>query len=185
MPTNKKTAKKSSKKRPSTDRERHVVDIDTNRLDEEWMSHSALYQDYASQLADAQYAMDMAKTEKDTVEAELDAAIRADPSAYGLEKVTEEGVKKTIQLQSELQIAVQSLHSTTRTVRLLQATVRALDHRKSALENLVRLYLSNYFGDPTLRRRTDNDDDLDQRLQERSDRVTRSNARRKKRGTRT
>lgn len=171
--------KKAHRKPPSEQRERHVVDIDLNRLDDEWMTHSALYQDYGAQLADAQYKMDTAKTEVDTIKAELDAAIRADPDVFGLEKITEPSVANCIKLQSEYQVAESALHDATRQVRLLQATVRALDHRKSALENLVRLYLANYFGDPTMKRGTDSGD-MDRRLQDRADKIAERNRRRKR-----
>lgn len=122
--------------------------IDPNRLDRNWLDQPRLYFQYAAELADARKEMDEAKSEVDLVRAELDLAIRSDPETYGVAKVTESAIGATVLSHPKFQRAHQQMLSAKHEVDVLAAAVSALDHRKSALENMVKLCLANYFSSP-------------------------------------
>lgn len=131
-----------------TDQEPDLFAIDPHRLDEEWIKQPSLYRKWARQLANAREEWERAKAQRDVVTAEIDKAIRFNPEEYGLEKITEPSVEKTILLQKRYQRAHAVVVEAKHKVDLLEANVSALDHRKRALEKLVDLFLSDYFSKP-------------------------------------
>jgi hypothetical protein len=127
----------------------HILKIDANRLDKEWIAQPQFYFQYASKLADAKQKVEEAKAELDLVRAEAERKIRRKPEKYCPgEKVTEGGVKCALENREEVKQAQQQVLTAKHRVDILQAAVSALDHRKTALENLVRLTLSNYMASP-------------------------------------
>lgn len=125
-----------------------VFAIDKDRLDEEWVNQPLLYYKYAMKLADAREDFERAKARKDVVEAELDAAIRRDPPAFGLEKITEDALKKAIIRQRRYTEAQEELIKARHSMDVLEVKVNTLDHKKRGLEKLVDLRLKEYFSEP-------------------------------------
>lgn len=137
-------------------------DIDPNALDKEWVNQPRLYYTYASEAAEARDAWERAKAEKEVMEAEMEEAeaevslkIRRNPDGYNLEKVTEDCIKKTVLLQAEYKAAQRLLFQAQQKVikaksklDLAEVAVKTLDHKKAALEDLVRLRLANYYAEP-------------------------------------
>ena len=146
-----------------------VLDIDQNDLDREFCRQPRLYIEYASELADARLAFDEADAAFKTIKATLDGLIRSDPSVYNLpDKITETVIASTIITQDEYMEAQKKVHSTQYKVNLLYAMTGALDHKRSSLENLVKLHGQNYFSTPR------SDSEGRERLEkERSDKVAR------------
>ena len=122
--------------------------IDENRLLEEWKDQAAMMLEYSIRLADARQAEDEAKAALSVVVAELDADIRNNPEEYGLQKATETSVVNAIPGCEEHQDAIKTLNSAKHTVRVLQAAVDALDHRKRTLQGMTELWLRQYYADP-------------------------------------
>jgi len=72
-------------------------------------------------------------------------AIRNDPKKFGLEKVTEASIQAVI-LQNKDYIHAQNLFNTAvSNLRILKIAVESLNQKKVALENLVKLYLGEYY----------------------------------------
>jgi hypothetical protein len=137
------------------------VSIDPQALDVEWVGQAALFMRYSEKLARARDAFDRAKELLDVTRAELAMDIRKNPAAYGIEKTTEGalnevitatlGIGKTSTIrgtQSVYQEANDAYIEIKLQVELLTAVVKAMDQRKAALENLVRLHGQNYFAGP-------------------------------------
>jgi len=127
--------------------------IDPQNLAEEWLGQPGLYMRYAEALADAQKMRDKAKERLDVAKADLDGKIRRTPEAFGLSKITETIVSSTISLlldegYEEYNGLPSKLLESNYEVNLLQAAVKAFDHRKKALENLVMLYVAKWFAGP-------------------------------------
>src|SRR6185369_66865 len=74
--------------------------------------------------------------------------IRERPSHYGIMKVTIDAVEAVITEEETYQQAKQDLIASEYKVDMLEAAVKALDHRKKALENLVYLHGQSYFAEP-------------------------------------
>lgn len=125
-----------------------LIQIDRNSLDDEWVEQPGLYHRYAVALADAKQELDYEKANLDLVKAELDADIRTDPEAYGLARTTESAIESTILTQKRYRVAQKKVREAKHRVDVLSAAVGALDHRRKALENLVSLFLADYYSKP-------------------------------------
>lgn len=134
------------KSKPSNDKS--FIEIDEFNLEKEWVGQPALYLKYAEKAAKARLNLDEADSELELVTADLDKAIRGDPEKYGLEKITESGIKITVPLQDEYQEALKAVNEARYELGIVQAAVNALDHRKRALEKLVDLWQGSYFSEP-------------------------------------
>lgn len=124
------------------------LDIDQDALDVEWLNQSRDYFEWATHLAESRHQLDQAKLTRDIVKADLSKCIRENPADFELEKVTESQVTNAILLQDEYQDAESKVHECSYAVRLAEAAVQAMDHRRKALENLVFLHGQNYFSEP-------------------------------------
>lgn len=123
-------------------------DLDPNRLDEEWVSQPRLFWEAARKLADARADYERAKAAREVEKAELDRAIRRDPEDFGMNKITEGAIEQVILLQKTYKRANEEVIKAKHTVDIFEADVRTLEHRKSALEALVKLRLEEYYSDP-------------------------------------
>ena len=125
-----------------------LISIDENALDREWCNQATRFYDTAVQLADARAELATQKTTVDLVEAELSLKIRTSPSQYTDVKITESVIESLVLTRPAYQQAMTDLDTARHKVDVLQAAVSALDHRKSALENLVKLHGMSYFAQP-------------------------------------
>ncbi len=124
------------------------LEIDEQSLDLEWLRQPNLYMEYAEQLVEAKMEEADVKNRLEVVTAELDNRVRNDPNLTGSSKVTEAGIKNWIIVQLEYQEALKEHNEVKNKVMLLEAAVKALEHRKKALENLVILLNAKYFAAP-------------------------------------
>lgn len=125
------------------------VSIDETALDVEWLQQANLMYKYARYQAETKKAMDEAKERLDFIKAKLEMDIRANPENYGLSKVTESAVASTILLQPEYQEASKKYIGARYENDVAAAAVRAIDQKKTALENLVKLLSVSYFAGPS------------------------------------
>lgn len=124
--------------------------IDENMLDVELLEQPTLMVKYSRMLAEARQERDLAKEALDLKRAEIDLDIRDDPEKYKLSKVTESAISNCILMEEDYQEAQKAYNEANYEVNVLQGVVSALDHRKSALENLVRLNGQEYFAGPSV-----------------------------------
>lgn len=125
------------------------VSIDETSLDVEWLQQSDLMYKYARYQAETKKAMDEAKERLDFIRAKLEMDIRANPESYGLSKVTESAIASTILLQPEYQEASKQYIEAKYENDVAAVAVRAIDQKKTALENLVKLLSVSYFAGPS------------------------------------
>ncbi len=123
------------------------ISPDPDALDREWVKQPRLRMHYGRMLADAKMDLAKSKDALEVVEAELDQSMRMSPKKFGLEKITEGAIKAAILTQSEYQEASQELISNQHAVDIMTAAVAAVDHKKAALEDLVRLRLADYYSE--------------------------------------
>lgn len=128
------------------------IEINPEALDVEWVKQPSLYMKYSEQLAGLRDRVDRLKEKFDVLDAGLGLKIRQDPARYGLDKLTEGGVQ-TVIATNEAHLSLSDEMATARyEYEVMQAAVRAMDQKKSALENLVRLHGSSYFAGPSVPR---------------------------------
>ncbi len=130
-------------------RARKILNIDLNRLEEEWEKQPLLCFEFMSDLVEAREEMDRRKADLDLTKAELDHEVRSHPERFDLEKITEPAVEAAILRDDRYKVAHYDWLSAKSTVGILQAAVECVtDQRKKALENEVDLLLGGYWSKP-------------------------------------
>lgn len=123
------------------------MDINPNNLVHEWEHQAAIFYQYSAQLAEARQAEDESKRELDLTKAELDSAIRSDPTSYQIERISEGAIKNVMLQQKAYKMALNQFNSAVHAVRMLEAMVKALEHRRTALKAMVDLKMASYYSE--------------------------------------
>lgn len=124
--------------------------IDENALDVEFLEQPTLMARYARLLAEARRDRDLAKEALDLTKAEINLDIRDNPDKYNLTKITVDAVEACVLMEDSYKEAVKEYNDANYEVNVLQGVVNAVEHRKSALENLVKLHGQQYFAGPKI-----------------------------------
>ena len=125
--------------------------ISGDKLEEEWLKHSVLYWGYSEKSAQAIKKRDLIREDIDQHRAELDRKIRKDPKKYGIEKVTEGAITAAITIDEKSIGLNSSLIDANEAVNRVSGAVKALEHKKRALEKLVELWLAGYYSEPRIK----------------------------------
>jgi hypothetical protein len=128
------------------------VTIDPDALDVEWLGQPGLIFKYSKKSAEAQIILSNAKESLELCKATLDRKIRTNPEKFGIEKITETVVANTIIAQSDYAEANKEYQEAQFEVNIIRGVMDALNNKKSALENLVKLHGQNYFAGPSIPR---------------------------------
>lgn len=121
------------------------VEIDQNALDEEWVEQPKMYHLWATKLAKAKAKVAAKKAALDLAEAESRRRIRKNPAKYGVPKLTDATLKAAATLHPHYQAALAEYNSARYKQDVYEAAVKALEHRKAALQDLVFLWGQSYF----------------------------------------
>ncbi len=128
------------------------IQIDESGLDVEWLRQPKLMFFYAKMVAELRRTLDRRKERLNIVKAELDRKIRQNPADFDIEKITETAVSNTILTQEAYKEASADIIDTNYELSIAQAACSALNDKRTALENLVRLYGQQYFAGPSVPR---------------------------------
>ena len=126
--------------------------IDVESLDVEWADQPTLMLKYTKISAEARMELDEAKENLGVVKAEIDLQVRETPEKFGIAKATEAAIQSAIILDEEFIKASSKCFEASYELEMAQGAVRAVDQRKQALENLVRLHGLQYFAGPKIPR---------------------------------
>lgn len=160
-------------------------DIDLTKLDKDWCNQARTVYNYAVKLADARDARDRAKAAVDVADedldrkaAEVELQVRRYPDRFGLDKTTESTIKATVLIDEAYKAAQEAVHTARKKlnqrnheVGLLEAALKALDHKRDGLESAVKLFGMGYFANPRGDAETHkamNDGKIDKSLKKRS-----------------
>jgi hypothetical protein len=128
------------------------IRIDDSALDIEWCEQPALFWKYAKYAAQCRKDVDFAKQKLDVTKAELDNDIRENPAKYGLEKVTDKAIEAVIVTCEDYKVAYKAFLDAKFESDMSSSAVSAMNQKKEALENLVRLHGQSYFAGPKIPR---------------------------------
>jgi hypothetical protein len=128
------------------------MEIDVLELDEEWNKQATLMLQYTKHAAECRKKMDKSKEDLDVTRASLDQAIRKKPEHFKIEKITEGAIGAAILLAEPYKKKYNLYLEARYEYDMAQGAVRALDHKKDALENYVRLHGQQYFAGPKVPR---------------------------------
>lgn len=134
------------------------ISINRYRLDEESEKQPSIYGRYAELLADAKADKDSAENALKLKMAEIEISLRADPSPEV--KITENSIKALIVKNEKVVKKKERLLRKEAVIYKLEAAVRALDHRKSELNNLTQLWIKGYYSQPNDGRPHDTGNDV-------------------------
>lgn len=126
------------------------LEINPEELDLEWLQQPMLYARYAQETTRLKAHADRMKEEAEVVYASVAYEVRANPEQFGLTKVTEAGVEQAIRLSRRFQEAKEAQFAAAEEAAQGFNALQALEHRKSALENLVKLHGAHYFSGPSV-----------------------------------
>jgi hypothetical protein len=135
------------------------INIDPESLDVEWLQQPKLMLKYTNLAAETKRTVDLAKEKLDLIKAELDKQIRTHPEDFikGIDKITEALVSNTIlSLGEYIDVNAEYIEARYQN-EITNNAVRALEQKKSALENLVKLYGQQYFAGPKVPRDLSNE----------------------------
>lgn len=128
------------------------IRIDEDALDIEWLNQPRLMLKYSKISAEAKMEMLLRKEVLDLIKADLDKEIRSDPEKFGIVKITETAVSNTIISHKLYKEANTAYLQAQYEADIARGAVSAVEHKKDALENLVRLFGQNYFAGPQVPR---------------------------------
>jgi len=126
--------------------------IDPDALDIEWLSQARLMMKYTRHAAETRMEADNEKERLDLVKAGLDKEIRLDPEKFDITKITESAIFNTIITQQKYIMANAKYIEARFEAEIAKGAVAAIEQRKTALENLVKLYGQQYFAGPKVPR---------------------------------
>jgi len=128
------------------------INVDEHALDFELKRQSQLIMKYVKLQVTALTEKDRAKEKLEQVAAELDIKIRKDPSAYGLDKVTETAIKNVIILSDEYKKQTEEYLDCKEDEGTFSGVLKALDHKKKSLEKLSDLWVAGYYSSPVIKK---------------------------------
>lgn len=126
--------------------------IDESALDIEWLEQPELMFTYAKEAAEKMKLRDLAKEKVDFTYAVIEKDVRENPKNYDLEKTTEGAIRSAVLTSDDYTESVEEYHSAKYEYELAKGAVTAIDSRKIALENLVKLHGQSYFAGPKVPR---------------------------------
>ena len=126
--------------------------IDPDALDVEWIEQPRLMLRYAQHASKLKMEVERAKEKLDIIRADLDKKVRLNPEKFGIVKLTESVISSTIITQEEFITGNEEFLEVAYEANMAQGALRALEGKKAALENLVKLHGQQYFAGPSVPR---------------------------------
>lgn len=123
------------------------LEIDLHALDVEWKNQAVLYRKYCDSWAEAKGKVDSLKSRLDRMFASLFIKVKENPSAFTDGKVTEELAKSLVITQPEYVKLQKKYNEALEEFSLMYSAKSAFEQRKTALEYLTKLFLSNYWAE--------------------------------------
>lgn len=143
---------KSDKQQEPVGDEPALYEIDRNDLINEWCGQMRLRWGAGKRLAEARQEHERAKARQKVVYSDVELAIRRAPQDYRLsvepKAPTEGAIKATVEVQEEVKDVNELTITSKYAVDIAQAECDVVDDRRHALENIVKLGLSEWYAEP-------------------------------------
>jgi hypothetical protein len=127
------------------------VAIEINALDLEWIRHPSKYMHYAELSAKADDEVRRKKHNLEVTDAIIDKEIRVQ-SEGTKEKLTADAIKNKIISDSRHIEALMDYNDSLYQADICSSAVKAMDHKKNALQACVQLWAGSYFAGPKVPR---------------------------------
>jgi hypothetical protein len=147
--------KKPTTPEPETPNNEEVIDfqsdlaINEHQLESEWLRQPQLMAKYTQLCADAELAAKKAHERVKMIRSELILEAANNPEGtVGSAKPTAAQVEAWFRTRPDYLRAKRDLHEAEHHFEVMKGGVGAMRHRRDTLDNLVRLYLNNYYASP-------------------------------------
>jgi len=124
------------------------VDVKVDRffLEKACQEHSNIFRVYSEKLAEAKEERNDAKDVLEYTKSKVEMKYRQmkEPPV----KITEASVTSLVHTHAKVKDAKKDYTAASKAVDTYEAAVRALEHKKSMIDNLVKLWIAGYFSDP-------------------------------------
>ena len=118
--------------------------INKYKLDEECLTHASTYNRYAEMTLKTKTELTKAKDKLSLITAQRNIAIREEIAKSG-SKVTEKMIESYLESDKEVLNAKKEVREIEEVNATFNAMLDSFDHRKSELDNLVKLYCAGYY----------------------------------------
>lgn len=118
--------------------------INKYKLDEECLTHASTYNRYAEMATKTKTELTKAKDRLTLITAQRNIAIREEIAKSG-SKVTEKMIESYLEVDKEVLKAKKEVREIEEVNATFNAMLDSFDHRKSELDNLVKLYCAGYY----------------------------------------
>lgn len=118
--------------------------INKYKLDEECLTHASTYNRYAEMATKTKTELTKAKDKLSLITAQRNIAIREEIIKSG-SKVTEKMIESYLEADKEVLKAKKEVREIEEVNASFNAMLDSFDHRKSELDNLVKLYCAGYY----------------------------------------
>lgn len=124
------------------------INIDKYNLDIEWVKQPTLIAEYSNKHTEAQKKFHKVKEILEQERARLTKAITQNPQNFGINKTTVVLLESVIVEHPDYIKAKQEMIQAQYEMNIFANAVKAIEHKKTALENIVKLHLSGYYSTP-------------------------------------
>tara|TARA_Y100000310_G_scaffold329558_1_gene399657 strand:- start:2 stop:472 length:471 start_codon:yes stop_codon:yes gene_type:complete len=124
---------------------KEYLKIDKDNLDEECMNQPILYDEFASQVPDLVFAMDMTKLSMEECWADLYKQIVAKAVHHGEKKPTEKTIETAITMTGEYQQLQDKYYQAKKKAEKAKIVREAFMQKKEMIRGLIELHNSTYF----------------------------------------
>lgn len=118
--------------------------INKYKLDEECLTHASTYNRYAEMVVKTKTELTKAKDKLSLITAQRNIAIREEIIKSG-SKVTEKMIESYLEADKEVLKAKKEVREIEEINATFNAMLDSFDHRKSELDNMVKLYCAGYY----------------------------------------
>jgi len=136
--------------------------IEVDALDLEWIRHSQKYMYYSEASARANDIVRKKKNDLEVMDAKIDQEIRTESEGSG-KKMTVDAIKSAILSDERHVKALIEYNDALYQADLCASAVKAMDHKKVALQNLVQLWAGSYYAGPKQPRDLKKEMDIEQK----------------------
>jgi len=128
---------------------REDLTINPMNLDQDWANLPVLFHSYSECVEEIDGELKSEKAKLELLSATTERAIRASPSDFGIEKISESAVKAALATQNPLNQIREEILRLDKEKKIYQAACNSLSYKKDSLKALVTLYGMEYYSAPS------------------------------------
>ena len=137
---------------------RDDLNINRFKLEDECEKQPSLYGYWADLLSDARARKDAEEDRLDLISAEIELQYRSMDTLPGKIKSTEAAIKACMSGNEKLETQRAKVRAAKAEIYHLEVAVKALEQKKSSLDNLVTLFTKGFYSQPDGKRRSGTDE---------------------------